>query len=320
MILLLGGRGFMSGALSAALRKRGSVFRVVSRAEVDYTDFSILRRLIEESEARFVINAAGFVGRPNVDACEYAKAETILGNVVLPQTVGQACLAAKIPWGHISSGCVYSGAWVQEDDGEWRIERDLSTPLVQQLLKEAPERVRGFSETDEPNFSFRHPPCSFYGGCKALAEEVVRDLGAVYIWRLRLPFHQGDGPRNLISKLLRYPRILESTQSMSHLGDFANACLDLWERRAEFGTYNITNPGWISTRTIVEMIQEILQPERTFEFWKDDREFAAKGAEAPRSNTILETSKLEEAGIRLREVGVAVRECLEHWEPEAPAK
>ena len=34
--------------------------------------------------ARAIINAAGFTGKPNVDACETHKQETIDGNVVFP--------------------------------------------------------------------------------------------------------------------------------------------------------------------------------------------------------------------------------------------
>ena len=40
-----------------------------------------------------------------MDACETARAETLAGNALLPLTIANACLAAKIPWGHVSSGC-----------------------------------------------------------------------------------------------------------------------------------------------------------------------------------------------------------------------
>ena len=39
---------------------------------------------------------------------------------------------------------------------------DVSTP------GEDPDTEDGWGEDDEPNFSFRSPPCSFYSGRKAL--------------------------------------------------------------------------------------------------------------------------------------------------------
>ena len=71
------------------------------------------------------INAAGYTGKPNVDACETARADTLQGNTLLPQTIAQACAAAGIPWGHVSSGCIFSGAKV-DSAGQMRVEKDLT--------------------------------------------------------------------------------------------------------------------------------------------------------------------------------------------------
>ena len=49
---------------------------------------------------------------------------------------------------------------------------------------------RRVTEDDDPNFSFRSPPCSFYSGSKALGEEVLEGAENCYIWRLRIPFNQ----------------------------------------------------------------------------------------------------------------------------------
>src|SRR6266702_1805075 len=104
---------------------------------------------------------------------------TLQGNTLLPLTIAQACVAAGIPFGHVSSGCIYSGAHVLEN-GSWRVERDLTLSPLSRLPEENPAALRGFSETDEPNFTFRQPPCSFYSGTKALAEEAIAGLGQNY--------------------------------------------------------------------------------------------------------------------------------------------
>ena len=316
MILLLGATGYIGQAFATELRRRGQVFVPLTRKALDYTDFNILFDYVRRAKPQFVINAAGYTGFPNVDACESAQAETLQGNVLFPQTVGRVCTMTETPWGHVSSGCIYSGAKVLQN-GHTKIERDLGLPRLQKLFSSNPERFYGFTEYDEPNFSFRSPPCSFYSGTKALAEESLHDLGRCYIWRLRIPFDEFDHPRNYLSKIQSYPKVYNNLNSLSHRGDFVRACLDLWERRAPTGVYNVTNPGAVSTEEVVELLQRILKPGRNFEFWKNDTEFYQFAARAPRSNCILDVSKLLNAGVKLRPVHEALTSALQRWQPAA---
>src|SRR5262249_2421210 len=151
---------------------RGRTFTALARAALDYTRYDELLRFLREQKPEFLINAAGYTGKPNVDACEVAKADTLLGNTILPQTIGQACEASGVPWGHVSSGCIFSGAKIVDGAGT-HSEKDLTKPELKSLVDSAPEKIHGFTETDTPNFSFRDPPCSFYSGTKALAEEAL---------------------------------------------------------------------------------------------------------------------------------------------------
>ena len=181
------------------------------------------------------------------------------------------------------------------------------------MAESSPDLFRGFAETDEPNFSFRRPPCSFYSGSKALAEEAIVGLGQSYLWRVRLPFDHIDSPRNYISKLLRYPKLYDNVNSLSHRLECVSACLELWERRAQFGIYNVTNPGCVTTRQVAAAIEKVLRPGRRFEFWANDDEFYRLAAKAPRSNCILDVSKLLNAGIKMRSVREALLEALDNW-------
>jgi dTDP-4-dehydrorhamnose reductase len=312
MMLLLGAQGYIGQAFAKALQQRGCEFAAPTRRETDYTRFDLLLELLRRFRPSFLINAAGYAGTPNVDACEVARVDTLQGNTLLPLTIAHACRVAGVPWGHVSSGCIYSGAKIVEA-GRVRIEKDLTLPALRALVETAPETVRGFAETDEANFSFRAPPCSFYSGSKALAEEMLATAGPVYLWRLRLPFDEFDHPKNYLSKLLRYPRTYDNVNSISHRGDAAEVCLDLWERQADFGIYNITNPGFITTRQVVRLIQNILHPARPFEFFANDEDFYRTAASAPRSNCVLDTTKLAATGIRMRPVTEALRDSLTRW-------
>ena len=286
MIYLLGGSGFVGTAYQALLQRRGLPFRNVRRADFDYTDQAALTDLLRREKPAFLINAAGYTGKPNVDACELHKAECLLGNAVLPGTVAQACAEAGVPWGHVSSGCIYTGT---RPDGS------------------------GFSETDTPNFTFRTNNCSFYSGTKGLGEEVLARFPSVYLWRLRIPFNEVDNPRNYLTKLLRYSTLLEATNSISQLDEFVAATFACWEKRVPFGIYNVTNPGQVTTHEVVELIKKTGVSDKQFSFFKDETQFMQTAAKTPRSNCVMTSAKLAATGIKLTEVHEAVERDLRRW-------
>jgi dTDP-4-dehydrorhamnose reductase len=294
MIYLLGGSGYVGSAYQALFQRKGLSFRNVRRADVDYTDRAVLTELLRREKPAFLINAAGYTGKPNVDACELHKAECLLGNAVLPGTIALACADAGVPWGHVSSGCIYTGA---RPDGT------------------------GFTENDPPNFTFRTNNCSFYSGSKGLGEEVLAastssppaGAPAVYVWRLRIPFNEVDSPRNYLSKLMRYENLLDAANSISQLDEFVAATLACWEKHVPFGTYNVTNPGHVTTREVVALIRKTGVSTKDFRFFADEAEFMRTAAKTPRSNCVMDTRKLAATGIRLTEVHEAVERDLRRW-------
>ena len=315
MILLLGGNGYIGQAFQVELKRRHKPFLSVARKDLNYAQFDSLREFLGVHKPELVVNAAGVTGRPNVDACELARAETLAGNTLLPQTIAHACSVWRIPWGHISSGCIYAGAKLRRG-ATTQVVKDLTTPELRTATVTSPELILGFSEMDQPNFTFRAGPCSFYSGAKALGEEALAGTGPGYVWRLRIPFDEFDGARNYLSKVQRYAKVYDNVNSLSHRADFAAACLDLWEKRAAFGVYNVTNPGFVTARQVIALIEKWLKPKRQFEFWVNDAEFYRDVARAPRSNCVLDVTKLLAAGVRIRPVLEALEHSLRHWQPE----
>jgi dTDP-4-dehydrorhamnose reductase len=246
-----------------------------------------LAEWLKKKQPCAVINAAGFTGKPNVDACESQKAGCLQGNCVLPGILRHACETVGVPWGHVSSGCIYSG---KRGDGG------------------------GFRESDPPNFSFRQNNCSFYSGCKALGEEILQGAEACYVWRPRMPFESSNSPRNYLAKLLHYPKLLDAENSLTYLPEFAAACIDCFEKKLPFGIYNLTNPGSITTREVVARMVERGLSKRPFEFFANEAEFLALAAKTPRSNCVLDSSKAIAAGLKLSPVEDAIQECLDCWQ------
>jgi len=313
MIWILGASGYIGEAFVAEAKGRKLDYRPVSRRELDYTDFRTLLNGLKREKPDFVINVAGFTGKPNVDACEKFKAETIAGNVTLALTVTQACDVAGVRLGTVSSGCIYTGAKVKRECGTWAVEDRLTEPLISELLEKRSDRVCGFSEKDESNFTFEHNNCSFYSGTKAVAETALKGFPDFYVWRLRMPFDEIDGPRNYLTKVRRYPRVYHNWNSLSHRGDFAKACFDFVSDKIPGGIYNMTNPGYVSTREVVGMIQKRRNPSWKPDFWAGDDEFYRFGANTPRSNCLLDVRKAQEHGAGLRSLNEALAESLDRW-------
>jgi len=286
MIYLLGGSGYVGQAYQALLTQKGIPFRNLRRSELDYANGAVLTAALKADKPEFLINSAGYTGKPNVDACEIHKDECLMGNAVLPGVIAKACAEAGVPWGHVSSGCIYTGA---RADGT------------------------GFTEDDAPNFTFRQNNCSFYSGTKALGEEVLADDANCYVWRLRIPFDNVDSPRNYLTKLMRYAKLLEAANSISQLHEFVAATFACWEKRIPFGKYNITNPGHVTTREVVAMIEKSGVHPKSYEFFASEAEFMKIAAKTPRSNCVMSSAKLAQAGIQMTEVHASIEQALRTW-------
>jgi dTDP-4-dehydrorhamnose reductase len=283
VVILLGCNGFVGQKMTNSLEYNKILFTPISRIDLDYYDPKRLRNFLVSNQSKFLINCAGFTGKPNVDACESAKYECLQGNAVLPGIIREVCEDLKIPFGHISSGCIYSG---RRDDGN------------------------GWTEEDEPNFSFRSPPCSFYSGTKALGEEVLEGAENCFVWRLRIPFNHKPSPRNYLQKLLNYENLLEAENSVSHLEEFCQKCVECFTKDVEPGIYNMTNPGSITTSQVTEWMMKEGLTDKKFNFFDSEDEFMSKAAIAPRSNCLLDTTKAEKAGIAMRPVEEAMIDSI----------
>lgn len=272
--------------------RRGHSVVSLGRRDCNLLDVASLTRCLRHLQIDALINCAGYTGKPNVDACEADKANCLKGNAVLPGVIEKCCSMLDLPWGHVSSGCIFTG---RNDSGA------------------------GFTELEPPNFSFRQNNCSFYSGSKALGEEVLADSDRVYLWRLRIPFSNIDSSRNYLSKLMRYDRLLDAENSLSYLPEFVAAGLDCMERKLPFGTYNLTNPGVVTARDVVKLIHQSGVSDKAFKFFEDESQFMQLAATTPRSNCVLDSRKATDAGLKFSPVDVAITCALMNWQPEGSA-
>lgn len=232
-----------------------------------------------------VINAAGYTGKPNVDACELHKEDTLHGNIAWPQILTDWCMLNDIPLGHVSSGCIYTGT---RPDG------------------------KPFTEEDEPNFTFKHNNCSFYSGTKAISENIVSKWDKSYIWRLRIPFEENNNSRNYLSKMLNYKKLLNAENSISNKQEFVSACIETMKKKVPYGIYNVTNTGYTSTEHVVSLLKSTIAKDHNFEF-VEESEFYKTLAKTPRSNCVMSNEKLLSTGIKMRTTEEALNYCVNNW-------
>lgn len=284
IFLIYGYRGYLGDYFVRFLEEKGEK---VMKGEADIGDIEAVRKevgaLVASGEGpHFVINAAGKTGRPNVDWCETHKDETLYANVTGPLVLAQVCVEAGMTESggprlvHLGSGCVYDGY----NDG------------------------KGWSEEDAPNFDG-----SYYSRTKAAAERMLNEFPVLQL-RLRMPIDAHEGPRNFISKITKYEKVASVPNSMTVIEDFLPAAYELM-KRGRVGIYNMTNPGLIDHKTILELYKKIVDPNFKYTLVPMEELYAGHHVVAKRSNCQLDTSKLANEGIVMRPIEVAVKDCLE---------
>lgn len=283
MILILGKSGYISQKFQKFFEFKKIDYKAVSYRE--RSGLYNLKEFIRGHNSSFVINCIGYTGKPNVDACENAKEECLYLNSLFPELVGLACEWLGINYGHVSSGCIYNN------------------PLYSQK----------YNEEDKPNFSFELGNCSWYSGTKALGEKLINPtLYMGYVWRLRMPFDNIPSDKNYLSKLLNYPKVWSSPNSITNVDEFVKVCWECVDKKVPYGIYNITNHGDISAYKILEIMKKYGIRKDKYEYFESELAFKPY-IKTPRSNCVLDTSKLKQNDLFINTVETSLEKTLEQW-------
>ena len=232
-----------------------------------------LQKGIQKHKPDIVLNCTGITGQPNVDWCETHPAETLAVNVAGAINVAAATSGIGAKLVQMSTGCVYSG-----DNGG-----------------------KGYAEDDAPTYFG-----SVYSRSKILAEKALREFPNVLQLRIRIPIMGHPSPKNLIDKLLLYPKMINIPNSCSVIEDFIPASIKLMEMGAA-GVFNMTNPGAMDHQSIMELYREIVDPMFKINLMpKAEQDELCKR----RSNCVLNTDKREKLGVHMPPLGESLRKIL----------
>jgi dTDP-4-dehydrorhamnose reductase len=266
MILLLGATGYVGKAFQKYFNHNNITY-CTYQIRYQFNELKLIE-FINANKVTAIFNCAGYTGKPNVDTCEANKVETLQANAFLPKQLDKVCRKLCIKLVQISSGCIFN---------DTQCEQGLP-PITE------------YRDFDTPNFAFLDKKASWYSGTKALGETLINDRHNL-ICRLRIPFNGEINPRNYITKIINYSNLLNSTNSFSQLEEFVAAVYRLYALNLS-GIFNVTQPGYMTTKEVVELLQkhEIITYDK--QYFKSIEEFESTCA-APRSNCVLDSSYTE---------------------------
>jgi len=209
-----------------------------------------------------VLIAAGITGRPNICWCEENKETVICVNVIGILNVVDICWRRNIHVTNFASGCIF-----KYDDKH-------------------PVGARGFDESDAANFFG-----SFYSQTKGTVESLLRNYDNCLTLRLRMPLSSDLHPRNFITKILNYDKVVNIPNSMTMLDDMLPRAITCAQRKLT-GVLNFCNPGAISHNEILSLYKQFIDPEYAWQNFTEDECNAI--LKAQRSNNTLAHDKLLE--------------------------
>lgn len=180
-----------------------------------------------------------FIGRttgPGYNSIDYLEGpgklvENVRDNLFAPIVLMKLCETRNIHCTYLGTGCIFS--YDKPDDPP-------------------------FSVDSKPNFTG-----SSYSTVKGFTDQLTKLFPNTLNARIRMPISSDDHPRSLLSKIIRYPKICNTLNSVSVLDDIIPALVEQIQQ-GRTGTINLVNPGPIDHVTILELYKKYVAPAHTY--------------------------------------------------------
>lgn len=264
---LIFGRGYIGSRLRKELNCEISDKKIYSYKDIEAE--------LKKFKPKTIINCVGNVGR-NVDECEKDLDKTLTANTFVPIILAEASLRNNIKFIHISTGCIYHYDYSKD------------TPI---------------DENKEADFFEL-----FYSRAKIYSERALALLPNKYpvlIIRIRVPLDNMPHPRNLLTKLINYKRVIDIPNSITYIPDFIKALRHLIKINAK-GIYNVANKGSLKYPELLEVYRKYIP---NFEY----KVIKFKELNLVRTNLILSNKKLEQTGFKIRDIHEVLEECVQDY-------
>lgn len=233
--LIYGNQGWIGSYTIEYLQKYHSDIEIVtptSRAD----NIEGVRRDLAQLNPDRVLSFIGRTSGPECPSVDYLELpgklkENVRDNLYAPVILMKLCEERNIHFTYLGTGCIFS--YEDPEDPPFTVE-------------------------SKPNFTG-----SSYSTVKGYTDQLTKLFTNVLNVRVRMPIMGQDHPRNFISKILKYPKIYNTLNSMTVLEDAIPALIDE-VKKAHTGTLNLVNPEPIDHTTILEMYKKYVNPEHTY--------------------------------------------------------
>ena len=211
-----------------------------------------------------------------MDDCELNKDRTLSANVFAPLILAEAAIINGVKLIHVGSGCIY------------RFDYSKDKPIKE-------DKIPDFFDL-------------FYSRTKIYSEMALEALSHKYdilIVRTRIPLDNRSHPKNLLTKLIEYKKVIDLPNSVIYIPDFMKALKHLIKINAK-GIYNVVNKGGLRYRELLDVYRKY-KPGFKYEV------IDYKGLKLTRTNLILSTEKLEKSGFKIRNIKEVLEECVQAY-------
>lgn len=295
-VLIFGSSGWIGSQLvelfSHIETKEIQVFKAKSRL----TQHQDIESELASQPFAHVVCAAGLTGSHappyNVDWCEDNKDQVVAVNVEGVLFLASLCNKLGIHFTYFGTGCIY--------------EYDQRVHPVHQDDSISEQNALGFTEQDWPNFDK-----SFYSKTKIWCEFGLRGfLDTTLVLRIRMPIVGYHHPRNFVTKICNYEKVVNVPNSMTLLPSLLPVAIDMMLKR-ETGIYNFCNPGAVSHNEILELYRKYVDQEFAWENFSLEEQ--AKILKAGRSNNTLNVNKLLAKYPNIPDVQTGLENLFADW-------
>lgn len=282
-ILFFGSKGWIGGQFLEYLNKLNEPIEIIeTNARAD--NEILVKDLILAHSPTHIISFIGRTHGEGINTIDYLEQEgklieNVKDNLYAPLVLSTLAEKNNIHYTYLGTGCIFDN-------------------------EDPPSRL--FKETDNPNFFG-----SSYSIIKGFTDRLMKLSSKTLNLRIRMPINSQNHHRNFITKIINYDKICSIPNSMTVLPTIYPIIYDMMKNETT-GTFNLTNPNYISHNEILEMYREIKDLE--FKWTNFSKEEQNKVLKSKRSNNCLDTTKIQELYPDFPDIKKAVRECLEEYQ------
>jgi dTDP-4-dehydrorhamnose 3,5-epimerase-like enzyme/dTDP-4-dehydrorhamnose reductase len=204
--VVIGSKGYLGGHITNILKTQGK--NVITLHE-RLADVDTIKNKLSLYKPKYVINAAGLTGVPNIDWCDDNKEQTIETNITYQLTLCHICKELDIHLTIFGSGGIFNTNGIK-------------------------------SETDSGEYYGK-----FYSEARIYLENIVKHYKHVLYLRINYPISSCTNAKNLLVKIANFTKIANTNLSMTCVDTLFPLLSRIIEDNAN-GIMNFVNPGVIN--------------------------------------------------------------------------